>query len=108
MSNWQRKQNGASLHNRVSQKIGHPITQSLLWLAGLSTRERNPTRGGLWLSFFSENSENSENCQRTLLWPWLEVLRKGGAGGFSSSDIIRNNCSILRLKTPCNDEVGDG
>ena len=54
MSNWQRKQNGASLHNRVSQKIGHPITQSLLWLAGLSTRERNPTRGGLWLSFLRE------------------------------------------------------
>ena len=29
------------------------VTQSLLWLCvGLSTRERNPTRGGLWLSFF--------------------------------------------------------
>ena len=28
------------------------VTQSLLWLCvGLSTRERNPTRGGLWLSF---------------------------------------------------------
>ena len=54
---------------------------------------------------FSESSENFENCQRTLLWPWLDVFRKGGAGGFSSSDIIRNNCSILRLKTPCNDEV---
>ena len=34
------------------------VTQSLLWLCvGLSTRERNPTRGGLWLSFFREFRE---------------------------------------------------
>ena len=33
------------------------VTQSLLWLEGLSTRERNPTRGGLWLSFFREFRE---------------------------------------------------
>ena len=32
-------------------QLGNPTTQSLLWLEGLSTRERNPTRGGLWLSF---------------------------------------------------------